>query len=191
MRLPEVFINGEVELFLKKRCSVREYTNESLSLIELAELLWSASKIPSAGGLYTLNYYTVVNRVTGLEAGIYRYGTDHCIEKVKSGDISECLCDAGLRQECIKNAAVNIVISATPKSVLSRYRLRGYRYIYMEAGHSGQNIHLMSEKLGLGTVMVGAFINDTVKSLLEMPEGETPLYIIPVGRKNLKKRRVI
>jgi nitroreductase len=53
----------------------------------------------------------------------------------------------------------------------------------MEAGHAAQNIYLQATALGLGTVTIGAFVDELVKEILSMPEDEAPLYIIPVGRK--------
>ncbi|GFP31416.1 hypothetical protein HKBW3C_02397 [Candidatus Hakubella thermalkaliphila] len=53
----------------------------------------------------------------------------------------------------------------------------------MEPGHVGQNVHLQAVALGLGTVVMGAFRDDQVKEILNLPQDEQPLYIMPVGRK--------
>jgi nitroreductase len=53
----------------------------------------------------------------------------------------------------------------------------------MEAGHATQNLCLQATALDLGIVTVGAFYDDQVKEVLNLPEGEQPLYIIPVGKK--------
>ena len=53
----------------------------------------------------------------------------------------------------------------------------------MEAGHAAQNIYLQATALDLGMVTVGAFYDDRVKAIMGIPENETPLYVIPVGRK--------
>jgi nitroreductase len=37
--------------------------------------------------------------------------------------------------------------------------------------------------MNLGAVVVGAFYDEEVAKLLDLPEDEQPLYIIPVGRK--------
>jgi nitroreductase len=52
----------------------------------------------------------------------------------------------------------------------------------MEAGHSSQNIYLVSTSLKIGTVAIGAFIDDEVKNLLKLNEDENPLYLMPIGR---------
>ncbi|GFP35408.1 hypothetical protein HKBW3S43_01200 [Candidatus Hakubella thermalkaliphila] len=53
----------------------------------------------------------------------------------------------------------------------------------MEPGHVGQNVHLQAVALGLGTVVIGASRDDQVKEILNLPQDEQPLYIMPVGRK--------
>jgi nitroreductase len=52
----------------------------------------------------------------------------------------------------------------------------------MEAGHAAQNVYLQAASLRLGTVAVGAFSDDAVRKATGMPDGEQPLYIMPVGR---------
>jgi nitroreductase len=51
----------------------------------------------------------------------------------------------------------------------------------MDMGGVGQNVHLQGETLGLGTVIIGAFIDVAVKKTLGVKD-EVPLYIMPVGR---------
>ena len=51
----------------------------------------------------------------------------------------------------------------------------------MEAGHVGQNVALQGEALGLGSVMVGAFRDELVSRVLNLPSELKPLYVIPVG----------
>jgi len=58
---------------------------------------------------------------------------------------------------------------------------RGKRYVYMEAGHSAQNIYLEAETLNLATVVVGAFDDEKVKKVLKVKS--VPLYIMPIGRR--------
>jgi nitroreductase len=55
------------------------------------------------------------------------------------------------------------------------------RYISMDVGGAGQNVHLQAEALDLGTVIVGAFRDASVQDILGTEL--TPLYIMPVGRR--------
>jgi len=51
----------------------------------------------------------------------------------------------------------------------------------MDLGHSAQNIYLQVEALHLGTCAIGAFIDNKVSQVLQLPTEEEPLYLMPVG----------
>jgi nitroreductase len=53
----------------------------------------------------------------------------------------------------------------------------------MEAGNVTQNLHLVAEELGLGTVVVGAFSDSGVKKVLGLPKNLEPLAVMPMGYK--------
>jgi SagB-type dehydrogenase family enzyme len=63
-----------------------------------------------------------------------------------------------------------------------KYRERTERYVHIEVGHAAQNVFLQVEALGLGTVVIGAFYDDEIRKVMNMPGKEAPLYIMPVGR---------
>lgn len=196
VKLPDPVLKGEVsvEEALSRRRSVREYRNDPLTLAELGQLLWAAQGItlpssgfrtaPSAGATYPLELYVSVRRggVVGLPAGIYHYDPlTHSLELVKEGDFSSDIYRASLNQEWVRRAAACIIITADFSRTTSRYGARGERYVYMEAGHVGQNIYLQATALGLGTVAVGAFHDDQLKSIVGCEED--PIYLFPVGRR--------
>jgi SagB-type dehydrogenase family enzyme len=62
-----------------------------------------------------------------------------------------------------------------------KYGQRGERYVKIEAGHAAQNIHLQAVSLALGSVPVGAFNDDQVRKVLNLPANHEPLYLIPLG----------
>ena len=185
---PKTKSTFSVEEALNKRRSVRDYKRGPLSLDKVSQLLWAASGInqygrtfPSAGATYPLETYLVVGEVEGLEPGTYHYlPSGHSVEKIKGGDVRKELSQAALGQGMIEDAPVNIIIAADYYRTTSHYGERGKRYVHMETGHVGQNIHLQAEVLNLGTVMVGAFRDQRVKEALGIKED--PLYIIPLGR---------
>jgi SagB-type dehydrogenase family enzyme len=183
-----------VEEAILKRRSIRSYLDKPLKLEEISQLLWSAQGItdnirkfraaPSAGALYPLETYIVVGNVSSLEKGIYKYDPfNHEIIKTKGGDYRNDLSLASLGQSCVRNGAVSIVFAAVYDRITKRYGERGIAYTYMEAGHAAQNVYLQAQALELGTVVVGAFVDDRVKNVVGMKEDETPLYILPVGRR--------
>ncbi|AAM02703.1 SagB/ThcOx family dehydrogenase [Methanopyrus kandleri] len=179
---------------LKKRRSIREYRDESITLRELATVLWAAQGItdprgfrtaPSAGALYPLRVFVVVRKVEGLAPGIYVYDPKtHTLGLVRRGNFTTELQRACLDQEWVGHAAVDLVIVGYERVLQPRYGERSFRYMALEAGHVGQNIYLACTALGLGTVAVGAFYDDRVKEILGITEGDAvPLYVFPIGRR--------
>ena len=193
VKLPEPKYSSKVsvEEALKNRRSVRSYKKEPLTLEEVSQLLWAAQgktndwgarTAPSAGATYPLDTYLVAGNVTGLSAGVYKYEPDdHSIELTKNKDVRKDLADAALGQSYITKAPISIVLAAVYSRTTSRYGERGIRYVHMEIGHVGENVHLQCETMGLGTVMVGAFDDEQVKKVLGIDA--VPLYIMPVGKK--------
>lgn len=189
-----------VEEAIAWRRSERKYLSGRLKLDHVSQLMWCAQGItdrrgmlraaPSAGATYPLEVYAVVKEggVEGLEAGVYHYrAEDHSLELIRSGDFSEKLASACLRQSWVREAPLNIVITAIYARTTRRYGTRGERYVHIEVGHVGQNIYLQAAAMGLGTVAVGAFYDDEVREVLGVSEEERPLYVMPVGISTRKR----
>ncbi len=192
---PRYYSDISVEEAILERRSWRDYLPEAISIGDLSQLLWAAQGItgpnrymrsaPSAGGTYPLEVYVVAGRVEGLEAGVYHYNPgEHSITRIRTGDFREELQAAGLDQKWIGNGAVDLVFTAVYERTESRYGERGVRYAHLEAGHAAQNVYLQAVSLYLGTVAVGAFNDTGVIGVLNATPDETPLYIMPVGRKS-------
>ena len=194
IKLPEPKYDSHVsvEQTLQQRRSIRNYSDEPLTLAEISQLVWAAQGItspegqrtaPSAGALYPLELYLVVGNVNDLEPGIYKYKPEgHELLMILAGDKRDKLAAAALSQSFIKDGAVVMVLVAQYNRTTGKYGERGIRYVHMEAGHAAQNIYLQATALNLGTVVVGAFIDDEVKKIMQLPQEESPLYIMPVGK---------
>ncbi|MFH0914907.1 MAG: SagB/ThcOx family dehydrogenase [bacterium] len=192
--LPDPATDGAVSLeqAVKARRSVREYTDEPLTLSEIGQLLWAAQGItsdegaraaPSAGGTYPLEIYVAAGRVAGLEPGVYRYRpATHDLILSTTGDARARLADASLDQVWVREGAAVVVIGAVYSRTTERYGERGVRYVHLEAGHAAQNLCLQATALGLAAVTVGAFSDDEVQDVLHMAREEEPLYVLPIGR---------
>lgn len=180
-----------LEEALAHRRSVREFAPGALTLAEVSRLAWAAQGVtaperrtaPSAGATYPLEIYLVVGDVENLAASVYHYRPgQHRLDVVASGDLRLPLAAASLDQKWINHAAMVVVIAAAFERTTARYGMRGERYVHMEAGHAAQNLLLQAAAMGLGATPAGAFNDTEVSRLLHLPGGETPLYIIPVGR---------
>jgi nitroreductase len=147
----------ELEEAINKRKSIRRYLDEPINLADIQKLVGAGLKVPSAGGIHPLRIHLITEEAQ-----------------------KEELCKAALNQKCVREARVCLVVTSDSTRMVNKYHQRGYRYIFMEAGHMGQNISLMAVQLGLGCVMIGSFKNEAVKQVLGVEED--PLYIIPIGR---------
>lgn len=184
--------NVSIERALKKRRSIREYSDKPLTLTEISQLLWAAQgktrstfgrTAPSAGALYPLEVYLVAGNVTGFSKGIYKYQPEnHELLRITNMDKQGDLCSAALGQGCVRDGAVVIVFAAVYERTTKKYGQRGIRYVHMEIGHAAQNVYLQAISLNLGTVVVGAFNDNKVHKVMNMPDEEQPLCIMPVGR---------
>jgi len=180
---------------VSKRRSVRNYSKKAISPAQLSQLLFAAQGVtgkiygqplraaPSAGALYPFEIYVVVNNVEDLAQGIYHYSVlDHSLELVKEGDFRGRIVDAGLKQDMLGDSGVTFILSAVFDRIRCKYGQRGLRYIYMEAGHLSQNIYLQAVSLGLGSVSVGAFLDEQVNKLIEVDGStEAAVYLHAVG----------
>jgi SagB-type dehydrogenase family enzyme len=177
------------------RRSRRNFAYDPLKQEELSQLLWAASGItaqahglplrtvPSAGGLYPIETYVAVNRVHGMEPGIYHYyPPENSLELLREGDYSNAIAHAALDQKMASAASAVFIWTAVVERARWKYRQRAFRYIYMDAGHIGQNVALAAEGLGLGCCAVGALYDDEVNDLVGADgEEETAVYLTCVG----------
>jgi len=192
--LPTPSTTGSVsiEQTLHERRSTRFYQNTPLTLAEVSQLLWAAQgktvsdgrrAAPSAGALYPLETYLVITRVNELDPGVYRYEpANHHLSLKRSGEFRDALAQACLGQDCVSMASACIVITGIYERAAVKYGSRAERYTHMEVGHVAENVHLQAVPLRIGTVVVGAFDDDSVGTVVGVAEGEGALCVLPLGR---------
>jgi len=183
------------------RRSIRSFKDEPVSIEQLSMILWAAYGItdvhrgfrasPSAGATYPLEVYAVIGEKgvvkSGgeyVDAGVYKYISElHALRLIKKGDYRSALAKAALGQQWVRQAPVNIVVTAVFERTTMFYGERGrVRYVPMDVGHLGQNVYLIATALGLGTVAIGAFIDEKVAEIVVESRNEVPVYIMPVGK---------
>jgi len=186
--------SGSLEQALERAETVRDYSDQPLSLLQVSTILWAAGgrrydsetgasrTYPSAGGIYPLELYLVAGAVEGLPAGVYRYlWRSHELERLKQGDVRRALALASLLQGFVSRAPASVVLAADFEKTAAKYGERGKsRYVPLDAGHASQNLRLAASALGLGVGIVGAFEDNAVKNILGIKE--EPLLILPLGR---------
>lgn len=181
---------------IAKRRSVRDFTKTPLGRADLSQLLWAAQGItarvggyalraaPSAGALYPVETYLVVNAVEGIEPGVYHYDVQaHGLDQLKLGDFKLAVAQAALDQETAYHAGVVFVWTAIFQRSKWKYGQRAYRYIYLDAGHIAQNVALAAVALGLGSCQIAALYDDEANALLDVDgKTESTIYMTAVGQ---------
>lgn len=180
---------------LKSRRSVRSFSPKPVSFDDLAFILWASTGVqrtendcefrtaPSAGALYPIETYLVVNNVEGLEKALYHYNIEaHALEELKAGDFGGKIVHAALEQKRCAEAPVVLIWTAVFERMKWKYAQRGYRYVYLEAGHIAQNFASAATCISLGSCQIGAFFDDEVNQILGV-DGleESAIYLSIVG----------
>lgn len=174
-----------MEQALAERRSVRAFTSQPLSGVQVAQLLWAAQgenrpgrrTAPSAGALYPVTAYAVSGDEVlqylpaGHRARSWRQpGVQHDLAEASTGG-----------PDVVLGAPVVLVLTVTPSRSRAKYGSRGLRYADLEAGDAAENVLLQAVALDLGAVVVGGFDDDAVARALTLPGGEEPRYLVPVG----------
>ncbi|MCL5256236.1 MAG: nitroreductase family protein [Chloroflexi bacterium] len=144
---------------IRNRLSVRHYTSEEVTDQQVSTLLNSAILAPSGGNRQPWFFYVVRDLATRKK-----------------------LVDAAGGQDFLAEAPVVIVVCADPKRSAERYAQRGATlYCIQDTAAAVQNILLQAASMGLGTCWVGAFDEEAVSAILEIPVHLRPVAMIPVG----------
>jgi len=201
-----VVVNNNFMEVLNNRTSRRKYSEDSLSLLELAYLLWSTQgvkkvigkerkatirTVASAGARHPFETYLFVNRVEGLEPGLYHYlALEHKLEYLgEVKDQTEKVTEAFGGQEFFATAPVGFVWTVVPYRSEWRYTVNAQKYALLDAGHVCQNLYLAAESIGCGTCAIGAYEQDLADNLLDLSseptsdkENEFVVYAASVGK---------
>ncbi len=145
---------------IHRRRSVRRYSPEPVSEEHLHEILRAAIAAPSAGNIQPWKFYIV-----------------------REFALRRALAEAAYGQTFIEEAPVCIVVVAIPEMSARRYGDRGWSlYSIQDTAAAVQNILLAATSLGYGTCWVGAFSEEAVAKALNLPDGERPVAMVPLGR---------
>jgi SagB-type dehydrogenase family enzyme len=199
--LPEpVTLSGTLKDCIRARVSCRNFSDQPMNLSQLSTVASAAygikglsyydayelleRPVPSGGGLYPLELYFVLRNVEKIDPGVYHYAPlVHGLETIRRLEVSrQFLGEIFLWQPYVGDASVIVLYAAVLERSLWKYSDRGYRYVLFEAGHVAQNVNLVAESLGLGSLNLGGFFDDQIAALLNIdPDEEVPLYGTALG----------
>ncbi len=188
----------DITMAIGNRESRRVYLKQSLSLEELAYLLWCTQglrgeithghahrNVPSAGCRHCLETYLAIFNVDGVDPGMYRYlPLSHQLVFEFSDDmLSEKMVIASLGQTYPGKSAVTFIWTAIPYRMEWRYDLAAHKVITLDAGHVCQNLYLACETINAGTCAIAAYDQEELDELLGLDgEEEFAIYIASVGK---------
>lgn len=193
-------VDGSLLDLIEQRSSVRRYATQPLSLAELSYLLWCTQgvkplklpdrtlrTVPSAGARHPFETLLLVNRVDGLEPGLYRFiASKHSLIALR---LDEPTLPGRVQRACenqshIEMAAVVFLWVAVAERTTWRYGERGYRYMHLDAGHVCQNLYLATWSIACGTCAIGAFDDHSLNGVLELDgESQFVIYAATVGKR--------
>lgn len=143
---------------VKERRSIRKFQTRQLPDTIIDKLKEALIWAPSAGNLQARKFYFVFNET-----------------------VKEKLASAALNQRFIAKAPLTIV-ACTDSNIRLHYGERGVNlYTIQDVSASIMGMMLVAHEVGLGTVWVGAFHEDEVSRILNLPENLRPISIVPVG----------
>lgn len=184
--LPPARADGELTLesALRRRRSVRRFSARPLTLADVGQLLWAGQgvtdagsrrrTVPTAGGCGWLSLAAFAGEVEALEPGGYGYEpARHELRRGVQGDQRSSIEAHTLDGfPWLHEAPLILVIAGAIAPAAAAFAdqspvgARGARYVQIEAGHAAQSIALQATALGLGTVFVGGFDDDGLRSTL-------------------------
>jgi SagB-type dehydrogenase family enzyme len=192
--------SADLQRTIALRQTLRKYSDQSLSMDELSFLLWATQgvkmvdeqrrhtkrTVPSAGARHAFETYLLLNRVEGLEPGLYRYAAiDHAIYEMKAvADVGEKIKEGCLGQEQITGCAAAFFWVVVSERMFWRYQERGFRYVLLDAGHVCQNLYLAAEAIHCGVCAIAAFDDGLVNKALGLDGSALfTAYIASVGKR--------
>jgi SagB-type dehydrogenase family enzyme len=196
-------LNMSVSEALDNRRTCRNFERSSISFdmfCSLVSVTWGMThyynesmldrrivkRAPSGGARHPIEVYPIVLRVDGVEAATYHYDVElNVITRIRDVISEEELENLFSGQYWVRDAAVIFIMTAAlPRSMWKYDHSRAYRVIQLDAGHLGQNLHLVATALGLGVFTTAALQDRAIETMLGV-DGitETVIYAGAAGRK--------
>jgi len=182
------------------RKSRRKYSEGSLNLPEISFLLWATQgvrktshlmgnlvtyrTVPSSGACHPFETYLLINRVEGIEPGLYRYlPLDHLLCFLYQNDaLIENVHNACLRQY-VSGSAVVFIWTVIPYRSEWQYGRVSHKVLAVDAGHVCQNLYLACEAIGAGMCAIGAYDQENLDRILKVDgKDEFAIYAATVGK---------
>ena len=145
----------DVRNAIKNRFSVRSYLNKPVEDEKLALVLDAARLAPSARNKQSWKFIVIKDKI-----------------------IRQKLIDAAAGQQFVAEAPVVIAAVSTEPSYVMRCGIPAYS---VDLAIAVDHMTLQAVELGLGTCWIGAFYQDKVKEILQIPDEYKVVALLPLG----------
>jgi len=173
--------NVDIVTALEQRRTTRAYSATTLSLEDLAAILWAANGVnrpdgkrtaPSAHGRQYIDIYVAA------EKAAYRYDAPgHKLIEVADRGVKDRLAGQG---HVATSSHVLVLVADLSKVPASAEDTKLY-WAHSTAGTIAENVHLMAAARGIGTGIVAGIKADDIRSALNLAKDAVPLYVMPLG----------
>lgn len=129
--------------------------------------------VPSAGGLFPIELYIAIFNVQDIPMGIYHYNPINSeLELLKSGDYRKEVIQYYQNFKQIGDSSALVMMTSVYNRTIEKYGERGWRFIFLDAGHIGQNLYLSASKLGIGITTLGGGYDADINRFLDLNDNE-------------------
>jgi len=159
---------------IKSRRSVRDLKDQPIPQEAIEDLIEALRWAPSAGNLQSRKFYLVFNEGIRQQLACTAGNRDFAARMKK-------LVKSALGRDPLASAPL-VIVACLDRSIAARYGERGeHLYAIQDVAASLMNMMLVAHDRGLGSVWVGAFDEETVAAILDLPEHLRPVALVPVG----------
>jgi len=147
----------DLDKAIKERHSVRRFKTKAPNWRDIIKALNLARLAPLAGNIPTIKFIVVT-------------------EDDKIQQLSEAC-----QQDFVAQTKYVVVVCSLPEQCVRSYGERAKKYIKQQAGAAIENFLLKITDLGLATCWVGAFSDEQVKRILQIPDDVEVEALFPIG----------
>ncbi|MBI2658795.1 nitroreductase family protein [Candidatus Woesearchaeota archaeon] len=144
---------------IRIRRSVRKYKDKQVPWDNVVEILQAGKYAPFAGNIFNVKFIVVKNEAK-----------------------RKAIAEACVQQYWMQDAPIHILVIGEPEKAERYYGTRGTRlYTIQGAAAAIENMLLTATSLGLGSCWVGAFDEEEIRRLCNLPEHVNVQGIVTIG----------
>jgi SagB-type dehydrogenase family enzyme len=169
-------------------------STSTLDLAGLARLLFFSAGVtrilhgvlfrpaPSAGALYPTELYAVCGPLADLPAGVYHFEpAEFALRRLRDGDFRTQLA-ASAAEPAVAGLPLCLALTGIPWRTTWKYRERGYRHLFWDAGAIVANLLALAAAAGWDARVLLGFVDQDVSGLLGLGQPEEyPLTLVTVA----------